>query len=48
MGTVTIQYAELDDDNVPHVTRHDVTLTEVDPAVHRDEPQTQQQAQRGR
>lgn len=30
MGTVTIQYVELDDSNVPHVTRHGVTLTEIE------------------
>lgn len=30
MGTVTIQYVELDDDNVSHVTQHGVTLTEVE------------------
>lgn len=30
MSTVTIQYVELDDGNVPHVTRHGVTLTEVE------------------
>lgn len=30
MSTVTIQYIELDDDNVPHVTRHGVTITEVE------------------
>ena len=30
MGTVIIQHVELDDDNVPHVTRHGVTLTEVE------------------
>lgn len=30
MGTVTIQYVELDDSNVSHVTRHGVTLTEIE------------------
>jgi hypothetical protein len=30
VSTVTIQYVELDDDNVPHVTRHGVTLTEIE------------------
>lgn len=30
MATVVIQHVELDDDNVPHVTRHGVTLTEVE------------------
>ena len=30
MSTVTIQYVELDDDNVPHVTRHGVNLTEIE------------------
>lgn len=30
MGTVTIQYVELDDDNVAHVTRHGVTITEIE------------------
>lgn len=30
MGTVIIQHVELDDDNVPHVTRHGVTLTEIE------------------
>lgn len=30
MSTVTIQYVELDDDNVAHVTRHGVTLSEIE------------------
>jgi hypothetical protein len=30
LGTVIIQHVELDDDNVPHVTRHGVTVTEIE------------------
>ncbi len=48
MSAVTIQYVELDDGNVPHVTRHGVSVDEIETAaVHRD-PLRPQQAQRGR
>jgi len=45
---VTIQYVELDDDNVPHATRHGVTLTEIETLLLTDTLRPQQAERRQR